>query len=314
MLADPLAAGDEEPIDAEEWARRLAGQQEVQQQTLANASAYAKVHSSLQDAHEESQSWRARAENAERRWREVQPLATTSAKNCAEMLSKLAQAKSLADLGDLSRLTFEVRTSMLALEEMAASALNPRKGTRGRVPSGGRSRLAGLHAGKVGFSAGGGGGGGGDSGGAGANVGDGGRRSRAPRSVAQSASKPALKGGKAKATGPTASSSRASRRGDNTASTGTLSTASSTPQLPHVPPPAAPENPYAGFLPTSGGLPAVDMSAGGWGAANWMMPQPFAWAGYGGPQPPTTIGQQPYSFSPGVGAPAALPAYNYNYK
>ena len=113
-----------DPIDASAWAEVLQQRNEQQAAMIADAKATAEGQHQLNDCMEQLRGWRARAEAAEKRLAQVVPLANASCTACEEMLSRLAQAKSLADLSDLSRKAFEVRTTMMSIEERARAGLN----------------------------------------------------------------------------------------------------------------------------------------------------------------------------------------------
>jgi hypothetical protein len=123
----------EAPVDSDAWDVLLHQRQEERAASIADSFARAEMEQALWQANEESQAWRARAEEAERRIDSLLPLANASCNTCEEMLSRLAQAKSLAGLADLSRMAFEVRTTMMEIEERARNG-GARGSTQARRP------------------------------------------------------------------------------------------------------------------------------------------------------------------------------------
>ena len=138
-----LAGG---PVDDAEWARTLAARLEERAHSMAGSFAFAETQQALYKAEEDARQWRSRAEVAERKLIDVLPLASASCTACEEMLARLAQAKSLSDLSDLSRMIFEVRTAMMEMEERSNGEAHGRGsqartsggGRRGRTPGSGR--------------------------------------------------------------------------------------------------------------------------------------------------------------------------------
>ena len=85
----------------------------------------------------EAAAMRERAESAERRMNAVLPLIKVSASTAEDMLARLASATSLGDLSDLSRMAFEVRTTLLSAEERASGRLPESSEAGPRGPAGG---------------------------------------------------------------------------------------------------------------------------------------------------------------------------------
>lgn len=104
----------------EESARQAA--RVLQQQYV---QAYVQMQQALYAQMEEAARWKARAEEAEKKLSSLLPDMDASCSTCEEMLSRLAQAKSLGDLSDLSRMAFDVRTTLMGVEEKSALALKP---------------------------------------------------------------------------------------------------------------------------------------------------------------------------------------------
>ena len=136
---------DQQPASESEWARALAQRLDERAHSMAGSFAFLEASNAIQKAEEDARQWRARAEAAENRLIDVLPLASASATACEEMLARLAQAKSLAELSDLSRMIYELRTSMMAIEEGARSERAPSK-SPGKSPGGRRAPTAGRRA------------------------------------------------------------------------------------------------------------------------------------------------------------------------
>ena len=112
--AQPEAGGPEEEFDgapspaavrasdAELWAQHqqyvLQQQFAEQQKASAQAHALADAQAGALRAREEAEEWRSRAEAAERRMGTIMPLISATCTTCEEMLSRLAQAKSLGEV------------------------------------------------------------------------------------------------------------------------------------------------------------------------------------------------------------------------
>lgn len=126
------------PVDDAEWARTLAARLEERAHSMAGSFAFAETQHALSKAEEDARQWRARAEAAESRLIDVLPKASASCTACEEMLARLAQAKNLADLSDLSRMIFEVRTAMMEIEEGSRGEAHGR-GSQPRTPGGRRA-------------------------------------------------------------------------------------------------------------------------------------------------------------------------------
>ena len=107
------------PVGSDDWQDLLQQQTEARQIALNDSLQRNALQQALAKAEADKESWRARAESAERRLFDVLPMVSASCTASEEMLARLAQAKSLADLSDLSRMAFEVRTNMMAIEERA---------------------------------------------------------------------------------------------------------------------------------------------------------------------------------------------------
>ena len=113
-----------EPADPAEWANVLQQRSRQQAEAMAEAQNRAEERARLEQALEDTELWRSRAEAAEAQLKEMAPLAAASCAACEDMLSRLAQATSLADLSDLSRKAYEVRTTMLSIEERARATID----------------------------------------------------------------------------------------------------------------------------------------------------------------------------------------------
>jgi len=104
--------------EQELWHQQL--QQQMQQQAVL---AYMQqLAQSLDLQSKEAASWRARADAAEGKLHAIAPLLRASGATAEAMLERLAQARSLSDLADMSRMAFEVRTTMMSAEEHMKSA------------------------------------------------------------------------------------------------------------------------------------------------------------------------------------------------
>ena len=145
------------PANEEQWQAMLQHQQQERENAVAAERARYEKEAALRRAEKSARQWQERAETAEERLDKVGPLAAAASTTCEEILSRLASAKSLANLSDLSRMAFEVRTTMMSIEAMAngnaeipdaAARHTPGAGRQGGSPKFERSnRLGGLQAG-----------------------------------------------------------------------------------------------------------------------------------------------------------------------
>ena len=136
-------------VEQDAFSAMLHQRQEERAEAIAGAAARQEMQSALWKAEDQARHWRERAEDAERKLHEVVPYVTSSCTACEDMLARLASAKTLADLGDLSRMAFEVRTSMMAVEERTRHDYKPKAAARGGkspgrrgAPSAGRRAAA----------------------------------------------------------------------------------------------------------------------------------------------------------------------------
>jgi len=102
--------------EQQQWQYQIQAQQQ-QQATLAYCR---QLQQTAQQQAQEAAVWRARAEAAEDTLHAIAPLVRVSGSTSEAMLERLAQARSLADLSDLSRMAFELRTTMISAEEHMA--------------------------------------------------------------------------------------------------------------------------------------------------------------------------------------------------
>jgi len=112
------------------WQQQVQQYQQQQLQQALLAYLQQSQHDVQQHAQEAAE-WRLRAQAAEGRLHALAPLVRVTCATSEKILDRLAQATSLADLSDLSRMAFEVRTTMMSAEEKMAGMTTTSGGSKG---------------------------------------------------------------------------------------------------------------------------------------------------------------------------------------
>ena len=153
--SDALTEQRRQQHEQQMWQQQVQQFQQQQLQQALLAYLQQSQHDVQQHAQEAAE-WRLRAQAAEGRLHALAPLVRVTCATSEKILDRLAQATSLADLSDLSRMAFEVRTTMMSAEGMT-----------GMTKVSGGSKGSTLPKIGLGFATGGRGDGGGDGGGGG---------------------------------------------------------------------------------------------------------------------------------------------------